>query len=286
MAEIVYLNGEFIPLAEARISVLDYGLLFGYALFETMHAYNSTVFRMDGHLERLKKSADKLGIAIDIGVLRKAIIDTLSVNRLKEARVRLILSAGKGKQIIDLSSCTGPTFLVMATPHIPIAAGIYERGYRIIVSDIHRDSRSPIHGMKKTDYMENILARQTAKNAGADDALFLNERGNVTEGTTNNIFLVMNNKLITPPVSSGILPGITRDVVLELASQSFLTTGEADFNKEELADADEVFLTSSMMEIMPVTMIDGKVIGSGQPGETTRRLMQAYKALVNTETAV
>jgi branched-chain amino acid aminotransferase len=289
MAYLVYLNGEFKPLDEACISVTDYGFLFGYALFETMHAYhagpNGAVFRLEQHLDRLAGAAGKLGITLSTAALQKAVNDTVRINRLQEARVRLTVSAGDGNPVFDLTSCRRPAVVVIAIPHQRIAPEIYQRGYRIAISNFQRDTRSPVSGVKKTDYMENILACRSARESGADDAVLLNEKGNVTEGTTNNIFIVKHDIIKTPPPASGILPGITRNAVLELASTSGLRCEELDFDAEELAAADEIFLTSSMMEIMPVTAVNGKPAGRGKPGAITTQLMKDFKALVQKEMA-
>ena len=284
MEEIVYLDGAMVPRSQAKIPAMDYGFLYGYGLFETMRAYNGIVFRLDSHITRLAKSADKLGIAVDTAILKKAVTDTLRVNGLRDARVRLTVSIGEGSLVPDLHSCTVPSVLVIAAKYTPYADELYQRGFRAIVSSIRRNSQSPVLAMKTTNYMESLLARQEAKAAGVDEALFLNEKGQLTEASTSNIFLVSKNVLKTPRQESGILPGITRDVILELASQMGIIALEADILLEEIMEADEAFLTNSVLEIMSVTELNGKAISKGRPGVITRRLMSSYKDLVLRET--
>lgn len=284
MEEIVYLNGVMVPVSQAKISVMDYGFLYGYGLFETMRAYDGVVFRLDHHINRLAKSAVKLSITIDTSTLVKAVTNTLKVNKLRDARVRLTVSAGEGTMVPDSHSCTKPSVLVVASKYDPYTDDIYQRGFKVIVSSIHRNSQSPVLTMKTVNYMENLLARQQAKVAGVDDVLFLNEKGQLAEASASNIFMVNKNVLKTPPQNSGILPGITRNVILELALQMNIETYEADIQLEEIIEADEAFLTNSILEIMPLTNISGKAICYGKPGSITRRLRTAYKELVRKET--
>ena len=284
MEEIVYLNGAMVPRSEAKVPALDYGFLYGYGLFETMRAYDGTVFRLESHVARLIKSADRLGIAVDTAILKKAVTNTLETNGLRDARVRLTVSIGEGSLVPDLYSCSEPSVLVVAAKYTPYADEVYQRGFRVIVSSIRRNSQSPVPAMKTANYVEGLLARQEAKAAGVDDALFFNDKGQLAEASTSNIFLVSKDILKTPPLQSGILPGITRGVILELALQMGVKALEDDTRLEEMLDADEAFLTNSILEIMPVTNLNGKAIGEGRPGFITRRLVTAYKDLVFKET--
>jgi branched-chain amino acid aminotransferase len=284
MDEIVYLNGRLIPRSEAMVSIMDYGFLYGYGLFETMRAYSGHVFRLDSHLKRLASSAECLKIFIDTSVLRSSVIETILANRLKEARVRLTVSIGEGSPVPDLHSCHQPTIGIFATAYIQPKPEIYDQGYRIIVSSTWRNSRSFLPQMKTANYLESLLAREEALSNGADDALLLNEKDYVTETSTSNIFIYANNTLKTPRLGNGLLPGITRSVVLELAVQHGIEILETDIHLEELLDADEVFLTNSIMEIMPVTAVNGKMIAAGKPGLITRNLTNFYKDIVNKET--
>ncbi len=282
MSEIVYLNGSLIPRSQARISALDYGFLYGFGLFETMRAYEGQVFRLDRHLNRLVHSAEVLGLPIGVTDLKSAVMATIQANQLGDARVRITISIGEGGMVPDPSTCDKPTVLILAGHYQPYPEQVYEKGFRAIVSSIRRNSQSPLSRLKSANYLESILARQEARAAGIDEALCLNEKGLLAEASMSNIFLVTNGILRTPGQDSGILPGITRETILELASPLGINTVEHDIRLDELFQAQEAFLTNSLMEIMPLTEIDGKPIGSGRPGPLTKRLAMAYKKLVMT----
>ncbi len=280
MEELVFLNGNVIPRREATISALDYGFLFGYALFETMRAYGGKIFRLDDHLRRLGASSEKLRISVDARALKEPILDLVRMNELKEARIRVTVSVGAGGSVPDTSSCEKPTVLITANAYSPYQMAVYERGFSGIISTIRRNSRSPLPGMKTANYLENLLARREAGAAGADEALLLNENGVVAEASASNFFLTSGEVVKTPPLDSGILPGITRGVVLELAARHGIPTAEEDIPPGHISAAAESFLTNSLIEVMPLTAIDGIGIGSQKPGPVTRQLMNAYKELV------
>lgn len=280
MSEIVYLNGSLMPRSQARISALDYGFLYGFGLFETMRAYEGQVFLLDRHLSRLARSAEILGLPIGVSDLEEAVMATIQANQLSEARIRISISIGEGGMAPDPSTCQKPTVLVLAGHYQPYPEQVYQKGFRAVVSSIRRNSQSPLSRLKSANYLENILAREEARKAGVDEALCLNEKGLLAEASMSNIFLVTNGTLRTPRQGSGILPGITREVVLELASQLGIDTIEGDIRLDELFHAQEAFLTNSLIEVMPLTELDGKPIGSGRPGSLTKRLMVAYRKLV------
>jgi branched-chain amino acid aminotransferase group I len=284
MSEIVYLNDTLVPLSQASISVLDYGFLYGFGLFETMRAYGGVVFRLESHLERMARSTETLGIPINTAELKDGVADTLHANKLIEARVRITVSAGEGSMTPDPTTCGQPTVLIMASPYQPYPEAVYQKGFSAVISSVRRNSQSPLSRIKSANYLESLLAKQEARAAGADEALRLNERGFLAEASMSNIFLVTDGALKTPGVESGILPGITRQVVLETASRLNIGASEQDIRPEEVFQAQEAFLTNSLMEIMPLTGIDSKTIGSGEPGPVTRRLMAAYRELVLTST--
>lgn len=282
MEEIVYLNGSLMPLTEARISPFDHGFLYGYGLFETMRAYGGRVFRLERHLARLMRSAEFLGLASKLATfdLEKAVMETIGANGLSDARIRLTVSAGEGEITPDPATLKEPTVLIMAQSYTPYLMERYEKGFKVVVSTIRLNSQSPLSRIKSANYLNNILARREAKEAGADEALILNERGFLAEGSTSNIFLVIRGLLITPSEESGILPGITREAILELAPSLGIKAREREVTQEHLIKADEAFLTNSLIEVMPITEVNGKPIGSGKPGELTKRLMAAYRELV------
>jgi len=288
MAEIIYLNGRLIPRSKAKLSPFDHGFLYGYGLFETMRAYNGRIFRFDQHLARLRRSAQSLGLTHSIlniaegkQSLETACMATLEANKLESARLRLTVSAGEGDMMPDPGTCSSPTVLVTARNLIPLPPEKYESAFKAGLSSLHRNSQSPLSRLKSTCYMENILARMAARATGCDEVILLNEQGYLAEGSTTNIFLVSNGKLITPSLESGVLPGITREAVLEIARASNIKTQERQVELKELIEAEEAFITNSILELMPLTWFEGKPIGTGKPGQLTRKLIAAYRKLVD-----
>ena len=283
MNEIVYLNGRLIPRSQARISALDYGFLYGFGLFETMRAYKGRVFRLDRHINRLADSAGLLGLSIEEAEIERAVLDTIKANKLGDARIRITVSPGEGSMNADPSTCKKTTVLVLAEHYKHYPGQVYRKGFGAVVSTIRRNSQSLLSGLKSTSYLGSVLARQEAKAAGADEAILLNEKGFLAEASMSNIFLVADGRLKTPGMESGILPGITRQAILELAFKMGISSFECDIGPDELFQAQEAFLTSSLIEVMPLTEVDNKQIGSGRPGHITKRLIAAYKELVLSE---
>ncbi|MGA8849100.1 MAG: aminotransferase class IV [Dehalococcoidia bacterium] len=301
MAEIIYLNGQLIPRSKAKLSPFDHGFLYGYGLFETMRAYNGYIFRLDHHLARLRRSAETIGLAHSVIAtlnvvkgkqsLETACTKTLEANKLKDARLRLTVSAGEGDMTPDPSTCSSPTVLVTAQNLVSLPPEKYESGFKSVLSSLRRNSQSPLSRLKSTCYMENILARMAARAAGCDEAILLNEQGYLAEGSSTNIFLVMKSLslkgrgqvrvLITPSLESGVLPGITREAILEIARAANIKTQERQVEVKELIEAEEAFLTNSILELMPLTWFEGKPIGTGKPGKLTRKLIAAYRKLID-----
>lgn len=283
MSNIVYLNGEMIPVSQAKISVMDYGFLYGYGLFETMRAYGGKIFRLDDHLERLSHSSEILGISIKTREIESAVKDTMQANQLSEARVRVTVSIGEGEMVPNPGTCNEPTILVVAGSYHPYPEDVYRKGFRAIISSIRRNSQSGLSRLKSANYLDSMLARQEARAAGVDEAICLNDKGLLAEASMSNIFLVSDGILKTSGEESGILPGITRQVVLELAGQLNIKASKQDILPEDIYQAQEAFLTNSLMEIMPLVEVNGKQIGSGKPGELTQRLMKEYRETVRGE---
>ena len=286
MEEIIYLNGDLIPRSQAKLSPFDHGFLYGYGLFETMRAYGGSIFRLDRHLARLHHAAETLNIASRLNTfdLEKACSDLLKANNLAEARLRLTVSSGEGDIIPNPDTCRDITLFIVARKLVPLPPESYKWGYTAVLSSCRRNSQSPLSRLKSTCYLENALARQEAMSADADEALLLNERGFVAEGSSTNIFIVSGETLVTPSTESGALPGITREAVLELAQATGIMPAARQVELKELLGADEAFLTNSIIEIMPLTRLDDKPIGSGKPGPITQRLMSTYHELVAKET--
>ncbi|HEU65840.1 MAG TPA: hypothetical protein ENN57_04135 [Chloroflexi bacterium] len=288
MAEIIYLNGRLLPRSRTKLSPFDHGLLYGYGLFETMRAYDGHIFRLDRHLARLLHSARSLGLTHSIpGMvegeqsLEAACMETLEANKLKDARLRLTITAGEGDMTPDPGTCSSPTVLITTQNLVPLPPEKYESGFKAALSSLHRNSQSPLSRLKTTCYVENILARMAARAAGCDEAILLNEQGYLAEGSTTNVFLVSKGELITPSLESGVLPGITREAVLEIARTLNIKPMERQVQLKELVEAEEAFVTNSIVELMPLTWFESKPIGSGKPGELTKKLLAAYRKLVN-----
>ena len=292
MEEIVYLNGSLLPRSRALVSVFDQGFLYGYGLFETMRAYGGKIFLLERHLERLLASSRVLGLetglkGIDLG---RVVKETLEANNLEDARLRLTVSRGEMDSFPG-HGAPAPTVLVTARSYTPLPPEIYDRGFRAGVSSYRRYSQSPLVGLKATSYLLNVLAKMEAGAAGLDEALLLNERGSIVEGSTSNIFLVTaGSGLVTPPVASGLLPGITRQAVMELAGAEGIAITEDEVALADLGQFSQAFLTNSVMEIMPLVAVRdsaGKIIpiGAGSPGELTGKLMAAYREMVERETS-
>jgi len=286
MEEIIYLNGDLIPRSQAKISPFDHGFLYGYGLFETMRSYGGSIFRLDRHLSRLHDGAKTLGIAPKLTAfdLKTACHDILKANNLTEARIRLMVTAGEGDMVPNPDTCKGVTIFIAAQKLVSLLPENYQRGYSATLSSYRRNSQSPLSRLKSTSYVENVLARQAARAASVDEVVLLNEKGFVSEGGTTNISLISGQMLITPSIESGALPGITREVVLELAKSMGITTVVKQVELRELRTATEAFLTNSILEIMPLTRLDNTPIGSGKPGPVTQQLMSSYQELIAKET--
>ena len=251
-----------------------------------MRSYDGTIFRLDRHLDRLHSAVKTLGIDGKLTTfdLEKACYDVIKANNLSEARLRLTVTSGEGDITPNPDTCSSITLLIVARKIVPQPPESYQRGYKAILSSYRRNSQSPFSRLKSTSYTENILARQEARTAGVDEAVLLNERGFLAEGSATNIFLISSQMLITPAVENGVLPGITREAVLESAKSMGIMTIVKLVELGELLTAREAFLTNSILEIMPLTRLDDKPIGSGKPGPITQRIMSSYQEMVAKET--
>jgi len=292
MEEIIYLNGSLVPRSEARISVLDHGFLYGYGLFETMRAYHGNIFLLERHLKRLLGSAAAIGLGDSLaGIdLNKACRDTLEANKLKDARLRLTVTGGEAESFPWSGEKVAPTVVVTARPYTPFPAEKYEQGFRVGIANVRRCSQSSVTGVKSLSYLASVVARKETAAGGLDEALLLNEEGYLAEGGGCNVFFVKSSRLVTPSLASGILPGITRDVVIELADELGIIVTEGTVGLAVIRQCEEAFLTNAMIEVMPLTAVSDNegnavTIGGRKPGEITRRLMAAYRERVAKETA-
>ena len=281
----IFVNGEVVERSTARVSALDRGLLYGYGLFETMRSYGGRVFRLAEHYRRLCDGASRLAMAVPLSLddVGGAVDAVLVRNDLADAYLRLTVTAGTPP------NAAGPAgdaaAVLVARPLTDYPPDLYRRGMAAVVSPVRRNETSPLTRVKSLNYLDSLLAREAARRRGADEAILLNTRGLVAEGSASNLFLVEGGRLLTPSIESGALPGITRQAALELASAAGLEAVESGVEMQALWDAPEVFLTNSVMEVMPLTTLDGRPVGSGEPGPVTERLGQMYRELVLRETS-
>ncbi len=283
----VYLNGKFLPSSQASISVLDMAYLYGYGVFETLRVYNRVPFRLDGHLLRLADGAKFLGIERpDQAELTKAVKQLIERNRLSDGRVRITLSIEGTDIVPTLAKKRGGVLFIATTPiDVPSLEKAQRIGVKAMISNKFRRTTGGLSAIKGTVQAVGILAQTEAHSEGYDEALLLNEKGFLSEGSFSNVFVVKNGVLITPDLKSGILPGITRETVLEIAKRSVIPCQERKVTRTEAVKADEIFITNSIRELVPIVQMSGKPIANGKPGVVTRRLISAYKALVKKETA-
>jgi len=278
--QLIYIDGELVPRSEARISVLDHGLLYGDGVFEGIRCYNGVVFKLKEHIDRLYRSAKviKLDIPLTKDEMIKAVIETLKANGLKDAYIRLIVTRGVGDLGLDPRKCLKPSVIIIAEKMEPLLGKMArEKGVKVVISSVRRDPvYATSHEVKSLNYLNSILAKLEAINANADDAIMLDSRGFVSEASAANLFIVKDGSLITPPTTAGILPGITRAFIMELAKSLGINVYERDITPVELLTADEVFLTGTGAEIVPVTMINGVKIGDGTPGRITKLLIDEF----------
>ena len=282
----LYRSAEILGLAHNLIAVSRSPGAFAscdYKSFDSCDSESFTSCHSEGAKRPKNLSQDKLREEEAKQSLETACVETLKANKLKDARLRLTISAGEGDMTPDPGTCSNPTILVTARNLIPLPPEKYEQGFKAELSSLRCDSQSPLSRLKTTCYVNNVLARMEAKAAGYDEAVLRNEKGYLAEGSTSNIFLVSKGMLITPSLESGILPGITRGAVLEIAQALNIKVVEKDVELTELTEAEEAFITNSILEIMPLTWFDGKPVDASKAGQLTGKLIAAYKELVSEE---
>lgn len=275
----IFLNDRFVDRKEALISVFDHGFLYGDGIYETIRTYDGRFFMLQPHLARLQRSARLIGLTIPIPEAEWPALlqEALTRNSLPDAHLRITISRGEGELGLDPSLCPRPTVVIMAKPVIRYPDHLFEEGVDLALVTVRRNLPAALSPqIKSLNFLNNILAKQEASQAGAFDALMLSAEGWLTECTTSNVFLVQQGRLCTPAVDCGILSGITREVVLTLAREQGLPVEEGRYAAEALETADEAFLTNTSMEIMPVRTVNRRPIGAGRPGPLTLRLRALF----------
>jgi len=287
MAQKIYLNGKFVPRKQAKISVFDHGLLYGDGVFEGIRAYDGRVFRLSQHLDRLYDSAR--AIALEIPLTKKemeeALIKTLRANSLKSGYVRLVVTRGEGDLGLDPRNCGKPSVFIIADKIELYPEELYKKGLELVTVATKRNIPEAIDPrIKSLNYLNNILAKIEASLQKMPEAVMLNKDGYVAECTGDNIFIVKDSVLVTPPFFVGVLGGITRQTVMELAREKLeLLVREEVFTRFHLYNADECFLTGTAAEVIPVVKIDGRQIADGKPGKITNRLIKKFRDLTKNE---
>jgi branched-chain amino acid aminotransferase len=278
----VFIDGQFHDEANAKISVFDHGLLYGDGIFEGIRAYNGRVFKLKEHIDRLFCSAKAilLDIPISHAEMMKAVVETCRKNKLRDGYIRLVVTRGIGTLGLNPNKCKRPSVIVIADKIQLYPKEMYEKGMAIVTVPTTRNLHSAVNpAIKSLNYLNNILAKIEANIAGVEEAIMLNSEGYVAECTGDNIFILKGGKMQTPPLSAGALYGITRGVVMELAQDAGIPVSEPNLTRYDMFNADECFLTGTGAELIPVTKIDGRVIGTGKPGSITKSLVKRYHAL-------
>lgn len=276
----IYLNGSLVPKEDAKVSVFDRGFLYGDSVFETIRIYDGKPFLIDEHITRLLNGLKALCFQKLPAGLKVYALKLIEANKVLNGVLRIAVTRGELTSGIDPSACKEPTVVISAKEGVPYTDEAYSKGFRVIVAKIRKDQNSPLCRIKSANFLTHILAKGEATDAGVDEAIMLNYEGFLTEATVSNIFLLKGNTLLTPSEESGILPGITRKVVLEMAEKMGLNAGEREIRPEEIYNADEAFLTNSLMEVMSLVEVDKKAIGNGLPGKITREVRKNYQQLV------
>ena len=278
----IYVDGKLYPRDEARVSVFDHGFLYGDGVFEGIRVYDGVIFRLEEHVARLYQSAKTLALEIPMtpAEMSRAVVETVRANERRDAYIRLVVSRGPGDLGIDPANCSKPTIVIIVADIKLYPQKLYDEGAHIVTSSVRRIPMQCLDPrIKSLNYLNNILAKLDAKRAGALEAVMLNHQGRVAECTADNIFIWAGGVLKTPDLMQGALGGITRAAVLELARDAGLATYEGYLGLHDLYNADECFLTGTGAEILAVISVDGRQVGDGRPGPTTKRLLQSFREL-------
>ena len=280
----IFVDGRYFNERDAKVSVFDHGLLYGDGVFEGIRAYNGRVFKLREHIDRLFCSAKAILLKLPLShaALMKAVVDTCRANRIQDGYIRLVVTRGPGTLGLNPNRCKKPCLIIIADKIQLYPEEYYTKGMEIVTVPTTRNLHSALNpAIKSLNYLNNILAKLEANQAGCEEAVMLNAEGFVAECTGDNLFIVRAGELFTPPLSAGALYGITRATVMELARAAGYSVTEPNLTRYDLFNADECFLTGTGAEMVPVVKIDGRVIGNGRPGRVTKKLVKHYHALTN-----
>jgi branched-chain amino acid aminotransferase len=276
----IYIDGKFYSEANAKISVFDHGLLYGDGIFEGIRFYNGRVFRLEEHLLRLWDSARSICLEIPMTMrdMTEAVLETIRQNHLRDGYIRLLVTRGIGNLGLNPTQCKSPSVIIIVATIALYHEDFYRKGLTIVTCATRRSNPAALNpAVKSLNYLNNVMARIEANLAGADEALMLNDAGNVAECTADNVFIIKHGQIFTPPVAAGALRGITRSVVFEIAAELGVKVRETDITRHDLFVADECLLTGTAAEIVPVVKADGRSIGNGKPGAITARIIARFR---------
>ena len=279
---LIFLNNSLVPESDAKVSVLDRGFLYGDGIFETLRAYSGAIFHCNDHLDRLFQSAEAIYLRIPFtrDYLMEALHKTLEANHLNNAYLRLSVTRGVSEPGLDIGGCPSPTLTIFAKEFSGYPDSLYQSGICAAVVNTRRIPASALNpAVKSLNFLNNIMARVEATRLNAAEAIMLNMEGYVAEGTVSNIFMMRAGLVKTPPLSAGILNGVTRSIVIDLLKENGIPISEQAFYPDGLYTADECFVTSTLYEVMPVTSIHDSAVGSGQPGKLTQTILNLFRRL-------
>jgi branched-chain amino acid aminotransferase len=278
----IYIDGKFYSEANAKVSVFDHGLLYGDGIFEGIRFYNGRVFRLEQHLSRLWNSARSicLNIPMTPQKMTQALLETIRQNHLRDGYIRLVVTRGVGNLGLNPEQCKNPSVIIIVATIALYHEDFYRKGLSIVTVATRRSNPAALNpAVKSLNYLNNVMARIEANLASADEALMLNDAGNVAECTADNVFIIKHGQIFTPPITAGALRGITRSVVFDIAGEFDIKVIEADFTRHDVFVADECFLTGTAAEIVPVVKADGRLIGNGKPGPITTRIITRFREM-------
>ena len=278
----IYIDGKFYSEANAKVSVLDHGSLYGDGIFEGIRFYSGRVFRLEEHLNRLWDSARSICLEIPMTMreMTEAVLETIRQNHLRNGYIRLLVTRGIGNLGLNPTQCKSPSVIIIVATIVLYHQDVYRKGLSIVTCATRRSNPAALNpAVKSLNYLNNVMARIEANLAGADEALMLNDAGNVAECTADNVFVVKRGQIFTPPITAGALRGITRSIVFEIAAELGIKVLETDITRHDVFVADECFLTGTAAEIIPVVKADGRLIGNGKPGPITTRTMARFREM-------
>lgn len=286
MAQLIYMDGELVERDQAKVSVFDHGLLYGDGVFEGTRVYHGRIFRLEEHVKRLQRSATAIMLDIPLSAdeLIEAHVETCRANDVRDGYIRTLVTRGVGDLGLDPRKCPNPSVIIIAANIQLYPEELYEIGLPLITCSTRRNSPSSLDpGIKSLNYLNNILAKIECIHADVQEGIMLTNNGMVSECTGDNIFLVCDGEIVTPPIAAGILDGITRKAVMQLGEDAGIPVSEKMFPVTDVYTADECFLTGTAAELVPVIEVDGRIIGNGKPGEVTKRLLKRFRDLTESE---